>query len=263
MRFMARGAVLLALLFLAFSPASFSLSGKAEEPPAAPSPAAKEPTELRLPPDLEYKGAADGPGVVVFRHTTHVALTENNCLACHNPPDPIFKILRPGRHTSHEEMDAGKTCGACHDGKKGFGITDTENCQNCHSGPAETEAPAETPAPAKSEAAGPAGGKEAAKPAPSGAATAPRRGPKDVNLARSEGSPGAVTFRHSSHGGATVKCARCHPSLFPMKASGKPLDYEAMLQGATCGTCHNGKEAFGVDDSAHCERCHATEGSTP
>ena len=240
MRSMARGAVLLALLFLASSPASFSLSGKTEEPPAAPSPAAKEPTELRLPPDLEYKGAAEGPGVVVFRHTTHVALTENNCLACHNPPDPIFKILHPQRRTSHDEMAAGKTCGACHDGKKAFGITETENCQNCHSGSAATAGtPAETPA------------------------TAPLGGPKDVSLARSEGSPGAVTFRHSSHGGATVKCARCHPSLFPMKASGKPLDYQAMLQGATCGTCHNGKEAFGVDDSERCERCHAAEGSTP
>jgi len=239
-RFIARGRVLLALLLLASFPAIFSLSGEAEEPSAAPSPATNEPTELRLPPDLEYKGAADGPGVVVFRHTTHVALAENNCLACHNPPDPIFKILHPGRHTSHEEMETGKACGACHDDKKAFGITDTENCQNCHSEAAEVGAPTETAAPA-----------------------APRRGPKDVNLARSEGSPGTVTFRHSSHGGATAKCARCHPSLFPMKASSKPLDYEAMLQGANCGTCHNGKEAFGVDDSAYCERCHATEGSTP
>ena len=174
---------------------------------------------------------ADGPGVVVFRHATHVALAENNCLACHNPPDPVFKILRPVRHTSHEEMEAGKTCGACHDDKKAFGTTNTDNCQNCH-----MEA---------------------------GAEAAPRTGPKDVALALNEGSPGAVTFRHSSHGGAQAKCARCHPSLFPMKASGKPMDYAAMLEGATCGTCHNGKEAFGVDDSAYCERCHATEGSTP
>lgn len=244
MRFMARGAALLALLFLVSSPASFLLSGEAEEPPAAPSSPAKEPIELRLPPDLEYKGAAEGPGVVVFRHSTHVALTENNCLACHNPPDPIFKILHPAHHTSHEEMEAGKTCGACHDDKKAFGITNTDNCQNCHSSTAEATAPAETPAPA-------------------GAAAAPRGGPKDVHLVLNEGSPGAVTFRHSSHGGAQAKCARCHPSLFPMKASRKPLDYQAMLEGATCGTCHNGKEAFGVDDSAYCERCHATEGSTP
>ena len=231
MRLMARGAALLTLLFLATAPASFSLFGRTEEPPAAPSPAAKEPTELRLPPDLEYKGGADGPGVAVFRHTTHVALAENNCLVCHNPPAPIFKILHPDHRTSHEEMSAGKTCGACHDGKKAFGTTETENCQICHSAAA--------------------------------AAAAPGTGPKDVKLARSEGSPGTVTFRHSSHGGATAKCTRCHPSLFPMKASSKPLDYQAMLQGTTCGTCHNGKEAFGVDDSERCERCHAAEGSTP
>ena len=248
MRLMARGAALLTLLFLATAPASLSLFGRTEEPPAAPSPAAKEPPELRLPPDLEYKGGADGPGVAVFRHTTHVALTENNCLACHNPPAPIFKILHPVRRTSHEEMSAGKTCGACHDGKKAFGTTESENCQLCHA--AAEAAPA--------AAAGEAGGREGATPAP-----APRASPKDVRLAANEGSPGAVTFRHSGHGGATAKCSRCHPSLFPMKASGKPLDYQGMLQGATCGTCHNGKEAFGVDDSDRCERCHAAEGSTP
>ena len=279
MRLMARGAALLTLLFLATAPASFSLFGRTEEPPAAPSPAAKEPTELRLPPDLEYRGGADGPGVAVFRHTTHAALAENNCLACHNPPAPIFKILHPVRRTSHEEMSAGKTCGACHDGKKAFGTTETENCQLCHSAtaepaaspaesPAATGAPAQAPVAAKPVAGGNAGGQEIAKAAPAApvalAATAtPRTGPRDVKLARSEGSPGAVTFRHSSHGGATAKCTRCHPSLFPMKASGKPLDYQTMLQGATCGKCHDGKEAFGVDDSERCERCHAAEGPTP
>ena len=36
-----------------------------------------------------------------------------------------------------------------------------------------------------------------------------------------------------------------------------------MLQGATCGACHNGKEAFGVDDSERCERCHAAEEAKP
>jgi len=257
---MARGAALLTLLFLATAPASLSLFGRTEEPPAAPSPAAKEPPELRLPPDLEYKGGADGPGVAIFRHTTHVPLAENNCLACHNPPAPIFKILHPVRRTSHEEMSAGKTCGACHDGKKAFGTTESENCQLCHAAP--TAAPAAAPTAAAPAAGGEAGSQERAK-AAAAPSPVPRTGPKDVKLAANEGSPGAVTFRHSSHGGATAKCSRCHPSLYPMKASGKPLDYQAMLQGATCGTCHNGKEAFGVDDSEHCERCHAAEGSKP
>ena len=234
---MAHGAALVVLLALGPGSLILSLPAKTEEPPAAPAPKTQEPPELRLPPDLVYEGGAEGGGAVIFRHTTHAALAGNNCLECH---PQLFKILHSERKTSHDEMGAGKACGACHDGKKAFGVTDTDSCQNCHTG---------VPAPAK--------------PGEGASSAAPRAGPKDVRLAQSEGSPGTVTFRHSSHGGATAKCARCHPALFPMQASGKPLDYAAMLQGATCGTCHNGKEAFGVDDSERCERCHAAEEATP
>jgi c(7)-type cytochrome triheme protein len=31
---------------------------------------------------------------------------------------------------------------------------------------------------------------------------------------------------------------------------------EAMLEGAACGSCHDGSAVFGVDDDA-CERCHS------
>lgn len=230
--------VLLAWLLVSVGSVCISLPEKTDARPAAPSPATKEPSELRLPPDLVYEGGAEGGGDVVFRHTTHVALTQNNCVTCHIQ---LFKLLHPERHTSHEEMTTGKACGACHDGKKAFGITDTDNCQNCHSETSGRSAAAATPAGA------------------AGTAPAARTGPKDIPLARSEGSPGTVTFRHSSHGGATAKCARCHPALFPMKASEKPLDYAAMLEGRSCGACHNGKEAFGVDDTERCERCHPAE----
>jgi c(7)-type cytochrome triheme protein len=207
--------------------------GKDGHPAAASM--TKEPNELRLPPDLVYEGGAEGGGAVIFRHTTHAALSGNNCTTCHIQ---IFKILHGERRTSHDEMTAGKACGACHDGKKAFGITDTESCQVCHSG----------------------GSGQEAKPAVAHPAEAARTGPRDIPLAKSEGSPGRVTFSHASHGGAAAKCSRCHPALFPMKVGDKPLDYAAMLQGSSCGACHNGKQVFGVDDSERCERCHAAEG---
>ncbi len=249
---MARGAVLL-LGVLLLGPGSVCLSrpGTAAEPPAAPAPTTKDPSELRLPPDLVYEGGAEGPGVVIFRHTTHAPLTGNNCLTCH---PQLFKLVHPERKTSHDEMTAGKACGACHDGKKAFGITETENCQTCH---VEAAPAAARPGPGGTAAGAPGRPEQAGSQAPQ------RSGPQDIKLAKSEGSPGTVTFRHSSHGGAAAKCARCHPGLFPMKASAKPLDYPAMLQGGTCGACHNGKEAFGVDDSERCERCHAAEGAKP
>jgi c(7)-type cytochrome triheme protein len=247
---MARWALLAALL-LSAGTLCFPLPAPSEEAPAA-APTTKEPTELRLPPDLIYEGGSEGGGAVIFRHTTHAAFAGNNCLACH---PALFKILHPERRTSHDEMGAGKACGACHDGKKAFGATDTESCPTCHSGGTGRE-----PEGAKAAAAGASSAPGGEKPAPAAAgAPAPRSGPKDVKLAKNDGSPGTVTFRHSSHAGANARCARCHPGLFPMKAGDKPLDYEAMLKGATCGACHNGKEAFAVDDSDRCDKCHAPE----
>ena len=84
--------------------------------------------ELRLPPDLVLD-AKDSPGPVVFRHSTHVAFTDNKCLTCHPRP---FSILHPKRRFLHDDMNAGRSCGVCHDGKTATATTDSESCVNCH-----------------------------------------------------------------------------------------------------------------------------------
>jgi c(7)-type cytochrome triheme protein len=84
-------------------------------------------TELRLPPDVTYRSAAGSPGPVVFRHSTHVAFTDRHCPACH---PSLFSILGPTGALTHEEMNAGKQCGACHDGSKASGVQ--EACDHCH-----------------------------------------------------------------------------------------------------------------------------------
>jgi c(7)-type cytochrome triheme protein len=82
---------------------------------------------LRLPPDATY-GSADGsPGPVTFRHATHLPLSDNRCVACH---PQTFSILKPTRTITHEEMNAGQKCGACHDGTKAAGVQDA--CDHCH-----------------------------------------------------------------------------------------------------------------------------------
>jgi c(7)-type cytochrome triheme protein len=48
------------------------------------------------------------------------------------------------------------------------------------------------------------------------------------------------------------KCYACHDALFPMGRGATPT-MAAMATGASCGACHNGKLAFGVD---MCHRCH-------
>ena len=86
---------------------------------------------MRLPPDLLFD-SKDAPAPVIFRHTTHVAPepAQNACLACH--PEP-YKMLHPVRHATHDEMDHGRSCGACHDGKKAFATSDPDRCDRCHS----------------------------------------------------------------------------------------------------------------------------------
>jgi c(7)-type cytochrome triheme protein len=82
---------------------------------------------LRLPADVTYGSAEGSPGPVIFSHATHVPLTDTRCVACH--PEP-FSILGPTGRVTHAEMEAGRKCGACHDGVKASGIDD--DCSHCH-----------------------------------------------------------------------------------------------------------------------------------
>lgn len=83
--------------------------------------------------------------------------------------------------------------------------------------------------------------------------------PKDLTLPSSDGSPGKVTFRHSSHVDAKQPaCTRCHPKLFSSLKAGdpatKPITHKSMEAGASCGACH-GKTAFNFDS---CDMCHGS-----
>jgi c(7)-type cytochrome triheme protein len=83
--------------------------------------------ELRLPPDVTYGTAAGSPGPVVFSHATHVAFADTKCTGCH---PAIFPILQPTRRITHDAMNAGRQCGACHDGVTASGVQD--DCSHCH-----------------------------------------------------------------------------------------------------------------------------------
>ncbi len=82
--------------------------------------------------------------------------------------------------------------------------------------------------------------------------------PGDYIFARSDGSPGPVTFSHASHvDTAKPNCVTCHPTRFKILESGKlatgdVIKHQQMEAGAGCGSCH-GKTAFGFDS---CEMCH-------
>ena len=206
-----------------------SLAGfvRADSAPSQP------PIELKLPADIVYTHGLSADSAVVFRHATHVEIAGRVCTGCHPRP---FSMLSPKHRESHVAMNAGGSCGGCHDGRKAFGVRDASSCRTCHSGRRADRVAA--------------AGK--GSPAPGG-------GPPPIAYARSAGSPGKVTFRHPSHLRGT-SCATCHPAPFRMRAlSTAP---SAMHESGACGKCHDGKHAFGAQDPEKCARCHV-EGKAP
>lgn len=66
-------------------------------------------------------------GNVMFSHATHVDGMKLACTECH---DKLY--LSKGQHktVSMKQMQKGKSCGACHNGKKAFSVKG--NCATCH-----------------------------------------------------------------------------------------------------------------------------------
>jgi c(7)-type cytochrome triheme protein len=86
----------------------------------------------RLVDQVPIQKSPDSPGQVTFNHSTHVGMqAKTDCTACH---PKAFRILKAdaGKRPAitHEAMDKGAYCGACHDGKKAFALKD--DCTNCH-----------------------------------------------------------------------------------------------------------------------------------
>ncbi len=71
-------------------------------------------------------------GKVVFDGKVH-ADKGLKCMDCHSK---IFPMKGPGKEGAAAfkmaDINAGKFCGACHDGAKGFKASDPANCSKCH-----------------------------------------------------------------------------------------------------------------------------------
>ena len=72
---------------------------------------------------LEVKGA----GNVVFSHDAHVSTVGLKCTECHAS---LFVTKEKDKKVSMAEMQKGKSCGACHNGKQIFSVKG--NCNKCH-----------------------------------------------------------------------------------------------------------------------------------
>ena len=75
---------------------------------------------------VEFEGG--GQGKVVFDGKTH-AEKGNKCNDCH---PKLFQMKKATAKITMADMNAGKNCGACHDGTKAFKSSDEANCGKCH-----------------------------------------------------------------------------------------------------------------------------------
>ena len=85
----------------------------------------------KLPDALTLHQSADSPGKVTFLHVSHMG-DRPDCTRCH---PKLFSIVRQGASSAasnritHANMEKGRQCGACHNGKTAFGFDD---CTACH-----------------------------------------------------------------------------------------------------------------------------------
>ncbi|MDD5284603.1 MAG: cytochrome c3 family protein [Desulfuromonadaceae bacterium] len=66
-------------------------------------------------------------GNVIFSHNNHTGLYK--CGECHTK---IFNTIKSKIRVSMKEMEAGKSCGACHEGKTAFSVATDKDCDKCH-----------------------------------------------------------------------------------------------------------------------------------
>ncbi|MFY9329709.1 MAG: c(7)-type cytochrome triheme domain-containing protein [Georgfuchsia sp.] len=69
-------------------------------------------------------------GTVVFDGTVHAA-KGLKCGGCHTNPK-LFAMKKGADKITMADINAGKFCGACHDGNKAFKAGDEANCGKCH-----------------------------------------------------------------------------------------------------------------------------------
>jgi c(7)-type cytochrome triheme protein len=81
-------------------------------------------TAFAVGPGKTVEFAGKGAGKVIFDGKAHAAGAK--CADCHTK---LFPYKKGGEALTMKDMDAGKACGACHNGTKAFG---TKDCAKCH-----------------------------------------------------------------------------------------------------------------------------------
>ena len=78
--------------------------------------------------DVKYEGGKDG--AVTFVHKAHVGGHKLKCDNCNKDPN-LFTKKKEAKITEADHKEK-KFCGACHDGKKAFAMSEKADCAKCH-----------------------------------------------------------------------------------------------------------------------------------
>ncbi len=82
--------------------------------------------------------------------------------------------------------------------------------------------------------------------------------PADIIYRHAGKSDSSVVFSHRTHWPtAAGRCTACHPRPYSMLRRGPAPRHREMAAGASCGACHDGRNAFGTRDLAACRTCHS------
>lgn len=216
-------------------------------------------------------------GKVTFKHNIHIGQEgiKDNCKTCHNA---IFNLRKKIRYTM-ADMEKGKSCGTCHNGKRAFDIKEcikchkvddvtmrvketgpvlfshkkhinAFDCASCHPAffPIGTHKPVSM---AQMEKGKSCGACHTGKGTFAIGDCVRCHPTKDVNFKVKD--TGDVKFSHDLHTGI-FKCGDCHVKLYLPSAKNNRRTMADMEKAQSCGACHDGKSAFTVKEN--CDRCH-------
>jgi c(7)-type cytochrome triheme protein len=229
--------------------------------------------------EIVYQVKETGP--TSFSHNKHLAKIKD-CATCHT------KLYKTGKNptVSMAEMEKGKSCGFCHNGKKAFGV---DKCSKCHKSPELSYKTPPVPKASFSHAFHTQA--YSCKDCHTSIVKPDMKKNKRVSMADMEKGqscgachngkaafstkgdcakchtgfklPAKMTFKntkgtiigHFSHEFHTAAygCNDCHTKLYPY-GNGKRTTMKQMENGSSCGACHDGKSAFSV--KGDCLKCH-------
>ena len=234
-----------------------------------------------LAPALELKDVTyttTDAGKVVFSHKTHLQkksrTTPNfSCKACHDSSH------EKSTHAAMADMEKGKSCGACHNGKQAFALAKCTQCHkvreitykvketgpvafshtrhlrgmqcnDCHNRLFKTGGSASVAMTAmeKGKSCGACHNSKDAFPVKDCSKCHPIR-----DVVFEDKTLGDVMFRHNNHTGLYT-CVDCHTSIYKTTRSKVKVSMQEMEKGKSCGACHDGKTAFTVKEQ--CKSCH-------